>query len=110
MLEMGEPSTFGRDLALFFAPNGEYLAHKTLLKRATKAQPDGQGQDPLSDRAFGHHTVSQIRDKRRHPAPRARRTHAATFARKCDDAVASAVSAPDPAKAVAQNATTQVSS
>jgi hypothetical protein len=109
MLEMGEPSTLSLHISQLFVPNSEHLAHKTLLKRATKALPDGQGQDPLPDRAFGHHSVSQTRGKHRHPASRAGRTHAATFARKRNDAVASALSAPDPARAVAQDVTTQIS-
>ena len=53
-------------------------------------------------------TLAQIRRKNRHSLSRARRAAAPSLARKRNDAIAAAVSAPHPAKSIAKDATAQV--
>jgi hypothetical protein len=62
MLAMREPSALGLQFADFFVPDGQYFAHKALLKRATKAQPDGQGQCIIR-------SLEQIRRRKTKSAP-----------------------------------------
>jgi hypothetical protein len=58
----------------------------------------------LPNASFGHDAIGEVGGKRRHAPTRARRANAASFARERNNTIGPAMTAPDSARSIAQDA------